>query len=84
MKKNIVAAVIVAVGMLAAAYVGLWWGLYGGIVKIVDGVTGDPVSGPDIASGALRALFCPTIGWIMVIGTIALADYAVGRERRGR
>lgn len=65
--KRAVGAAIIVAGVAAGILIAIWWGLYGGITQFVDGVTADPTRASDIAAGALRFMFGPTLGWVAAV-----------------
>jgi hypothetical protein len=52
--KTFLGVLLIIAGLALAAYVGVWLCFIGGIVQVVEAVKATPVSGLDIALGALR------------------------------
>jgi uncharacterized membrane protein len=69
MKKAIGCALVLA-GLGVAVWAGVWWAFVGGVVQVVEAIKADPVSGVDIALGALRVLFAGAIGGATAIVAI--------------
>ncbi|TFG99666.1 hypothetical protein E4H12_01840 [Candidatus Thorarchaeota archaeon] len=71
--------VLVIIGIVVAAYVGIWWSLIGGIILFIEGVKADPVNSAWIAYGLVRIIFTSLITYItavvIILPAIALITY---------
>lgn len=83
--RKILGVLIIVLGGVLAAYVGLYIMFVGGIVQIVNAVTSEPVEGPGIAWGILRIAFASLsfalILWTSVLSGVAIYDRSPYRRK---
>lgn len=75
MKKQawpLIQLAILVIGVILAAYVGIWLGFIGGIVTFLDAVKVTPVSSMGVALGLAKFVFGPMLGSIIVAITMAV------------
>lgn len=85
--KIVVGVLLILAGLALGIYAGLVLCFVGGILQIVDGATAHPVSGSDIAWGAVRALVLPEIvGGIafLLLGAPGIALIGSRKKYMGR
>ena len=76
--KKVITGIIIAAIALAALYFGLWVGMVGGAVQIIEGIKADPVSSKEIAFGALRFFIVPGISTVGAITLVSIIDMFSG------
>ena len=67
MARGFVGVALIVVGLVLAAYVGLWWAFIGGIVQVVDAVKATPTDAWGIAYGTARIMFAGFLGSITAV-----------------
>ena len=71
---KVVLTVLGVLCLIAAIGIGLWvglgWGIYGGICQIIDGATAEPVVGADIGWGIVRILLAGPAAAMAAIGPL--------------
>ena len=55
--RTFVGIILMLLGLLFGAYIGIYEMLYKGILLIVEGINADPNNGSQIAMGILRIMF---------------------------
>jgi uncharacterized membrane protein len=65
--KNIIGIALIAVGIAAGLYLGVWLCFIGGIIQFIDAVKADPVSSSGVAWGIARVVFASAVGWICAV-----------------
>ena len=87
--RNIIGLILVAAGVLAGVYFGVWWAFIGGIIAFVEAVKADPIIAMDVGLSVARVFFAGVIGWAsafvcMIPGMAMLSDGKPSRRRFGR
>ena len=62
---RVVGMLLIAFGVCAGLYVGVWWAFIGGIVEFIEAVKATPVESKGIAIGIAKVLFAGPIGWFV-------------------
>ena len=77
--RGTIIGILVCLAIGLGLYLGFWVMLIGGIVQIAEAVKENPVSGIDIAIGAVRIFGAGFVGWatFMVVAFITWAFAAV-------
>lgn len=71
----IISVVLMALGIAAGLYVGIWLMLIGGIVQVIEGVKANPVDSWEIAKGVARAFFAGPTGGLVAGVPLLIAQY---------
>lgn len=86
--KYVLAGLVFLAGLAAAAYVGIWVFLIGGVEDIVNGVKATPTDGGEIAWGVAKVFVLSELtgGLIMLVTFLVAAaiggsDSVFGRRR---
>jgi hypothetical protein len=87
--RNIIGLILVAVGVCAGVYFGVWWAFIGGIIAFVEAVQATPIEAMDVGLAVARVFFAGLIGWAsaficMLPGMAMLSDGKPKRRRYGR
>jgi hypothetical protein len=64
MIKIIGGLLMVAAGVVAGLYVGVWWAFIGGIVDIINEIKSVEVTALNVAIGIAKVLFAGFFGWV--------------------
>ena len=54
-------------GIAVGLYTGIWWGIVGGAVQIIEQIGNDPVVAMEVFKGIVRIFFAGPIGFIVGI-----------------
>ena len=55
---------LVALGIVAGAYIGVWWAFIGGIVDLVHAVRATELDSMRLAIGIAKIFFAGLLGWM--------------------
>lgn len=72
-------ALLIGIGGVAGGiYLGVWYGLVGGIIAVIEAAKATPIPAPDMAWGIARVVFAGLMGWgtLLVSWTCAAALFA--------
>lgn len=59
-------------GVVGGLYMGVWYGLIGGVIATVEACKATPIESTGVAFGVARVLFAGVFGWLTAFGLWAL------------
>lgn len=82
--KTILGITLIALGIIAGIYCGIWWAFIGGIVAVVDAIRAPNLEALGLACGIVRIFFAGGIGWLAALALIfpGAALYAAGSDSK--
>ena len=73
----LLAIVLILGGITMGLYAGIWWGIVGGAVQIIEQIGNDPVVAMEVFKGIVRIFFAGPIGFI-----IGIVPFEIGAAMR--
>ncbi len=61
--RQVMGLVLIAAGICAGLYFGLWWAFIGGIIQVIEQVRAPELEAMIVAIGVAKVLFAGIIGW---------------------
>lgn len=62
--RKMLGGLLIAVGLAAGLYVGVWLMFIGGIVQVIETIRAPELSAVDVAVGVARVVFAGLVGWL--------------------
>lgn len=77
--KVLFGLLLIILGIVIGAYLGIWVMFIGGIVQIIEAVKTIPIPAIEIAIGIAKIMFASLVGWLggiipVVVGTALIND----------
>ena len=79
--RTFVGIILMLLGLLFGAYIGIYEMLYKGILLIVEGINADPNNGSQIAMGILRIILAQVVGGISAF-VFAIPGFSLFASKR--